>query len=251
MEKPHQQGRAVRAVRGFIVYGSVLLGAALAVEIPTELQHRAAKGDTNAQLELGLRLEATTGCAEQAKEWLVKAAEKGNAEAQFVAARRYWVETKPGELNPKPAAEAIRWYRAAADQGLLKAQFQLWSIYHQGYGVPVQKEEGLRWLFKAALAGHALAQSSLGYIYWEGDGVQRDPIEALAWMKLSGEFMGTATVAPAQFEEVLGPAALLAARHRMNSLRPLIQGKPGDWYEPAPWVPPGVTHPPWFKKSAK
>ena len=37
---------------------------------------------------------------------------------------------------PQDAAEAVRWYRLAADQGLADAQFFLGNMYANGHGVP-------------------------------------------------------------------------------------------------------------------
>src|SRR5688500_619416 len=60
-------------------------------------------------------------------------AEEGNSEAQFFVAERYWA----GDGVEQSAAEAIRWYVAAAEQGLLDAQIKLANIYYGGAeGVP-------------------------------------------------------------------------------------------------------------------
>ncbi len=41
--------------------------------------------------------------------------------------------------------EAIRWYRAAAEQGDFDAQMKMASAYEQGRGVPIQLAEALKW----------------------------------------------------------------------------------------------------------
>ena len=41
-----------------------------------------------------------------------------------------------GEYVPKDSAEAVKWFRLAAEQGDAQAQFQLGVMYDMGLGVP-------------------------------------------------------------------------------------------------------------------
>jgi uncharacterized protein len=50
-------------------------------------------------------------------------------------------------------AEAVRWYRAAAEQGLGQAQVNLGVMYRQGLGVAQDNAEALRWYRAAAEQG--------------------------------------------------------------------------------------------------
>ena len=43
------------------------------------------------------------------------------------------------------AAEAVRWYRLAAEQGDVLAQFTLWVMYDIGRGVPQDPAEAVAW----------------------------------------------------------------------------------------------------------
>ena len=47
-------------------------------------------------------------------------------------------------------AEAVRWYRKAAEQGDAAAQFNLGSMYDDGRGVAQSSSEAFKWYRKAA-----------------------------------------------------------------------------------------------------
>ena len=68
-------------------------------------------------------------------------------------------------------AEAARWYRKAADQGDVAAQFNVGVMYERGQGVPQDYAEAARWYRKAADQGYAAAQGNLGNLYAHGQGV--------------------------------------------------------------------------------
>ena len=59
------------------------------------------------------------------------------------------------------AGEAVKWYRQAADQGDVLAQFNLGVFYETGKGVPVDQEQAAIWYRKAAEQGHTDAQEAL------------------------------------------------------------------------------------------
>jgi TPR repeat protein len=50
-------------------------------------------------------------------------------------------------------AEAVRWYRKAAEQGNAKAQFNLGVMYDLGKGVKQDDAEAVKWYRKAAFSG--------------------------------------------------------------------------------------------------
>ena len=52
-------------------------------------------------------------------------------------------------------AEAVRWYRLAADQGHAYAQNNLGAMYANGDGVPEDDAEAVRWYRLAADQGDA------------------------------------------------------------------------------------------------
>ena len=66
-----------------------------------------------------------------------------------------------GEGVRQDYSEAVRWYRKAAEQGIVEAQFNLGVMYYNGYGVKQDKSEALRWIRMAARQGFIQAQSAL------------------------------------------------------------------------------------------
>ena len=58
-------------------------------------------------------------------------------------------------------AEAVRWYRLAADQGHANAQYVLGIRYENGSGVRRDRVEAARWYRLAADQGHEDARKRL------------------------------------------------------------------------------------------
>ena len=58
-------------------------------------------------------------------------------------------------------AEAVKWYRKAADQGNAKAQYDLGVCYRDGVGVTMDAAEAVKWFNKAVDKGSADAQDAL------------------------------------------------------------------------------------------
>ena len=54
-----------------------------------------------------------------------------------------------GDCVAKNYAEAVKWYRKAAEQGLADAQNNLGRCYFLGDGVPKDYVEGYKWLLLA------------------------------------------------------------------------------------------------------
>ena len=57
--------------------------------------------------------------------------------------------------------EAVMWYRRAAEQGQAEAQFFLGACYGAGKGVPQDVEVAVKWIRKAAKQGNELAIKTL------------------------------------------------------------------------------------------
>ena len=56
---------------------------------------------------------------------------------------------------------ALEWYLKAAEQGNAKAQYSLGYCYYWGKGVEEDKKEALKWYRKAADQGHSDAKECL------------------------------------------------------------------------------------------
>ena len=88
---------------------------------------------------------------------------------------------------PQDHKEAIKWFRLAAKQGHLKAQYNVGLMYAKGYGVPQDYKEAIKlWRFPAE-QGLAAAQYNLGWVYERGKGVLQDYKEAIKWYRLAAE----------------------------------------------------------------
>jgi TPR repeat protein len=91
------------------------------------------------------------------------------------------------ESEPQRAAEAFDWLGRAADGGNRDAQFHIGVRFLQGNGVDADPAEAARWLRLAAEQDHAIAQRLLGDAYAEGRGVAADPVESTEWYRAAAE----------------------------------------------------------------
>ncbi|KAG0229820.1 hypothetical protein BGW42_001346 [Actinomortierella wolfii] len=109
---------------------------------------------------------------------LLGRAEQGNTEAQVEVASKF-KEGVAGVVKSDYLASV--WYRRAAEQGHIDAQYQLGEYLHLGKGVVRCYTEAASWYLKAASQGHAEAQIALGWAYQYGLGVDKDEIESDYW----------------------------------------------------------------------
>ena len=155
----------INAVLAFLILLLALAGPAAAAEL----------GDAVAAARSGDYATALRG--------LSPLAEGGDARAQFdigfMHAQAWGV--------PKDPAEAIKWYRKAANQGLQVAQHFLGMAYWRGEGVQHDDAEAARWFARAAAQGFPQAQFVLGLMTVSGQGVPQDPAQAYALLVLSGQ----------------------------------------------------------------
>lgn len=95
---------------------------------------------------------------------LMEAAENGNADAQY----KLWLMYYNGDTVPKNYAEALKWFRRAAEeQGHREAQCQVGYMYHEGISTTQNKEETARWYRRAAAQGVFEEQFSIGLMYYD------------------------------------------------------------------------------------
>jgi len=92
-----------------------------------------------------------------------------------------------GQGVPRSDAEAVVWYRKAAEQGYAKAQYNLGVCCDKGRGLPKDHVEAAAWYRKAAEQGHTKAQFNLGVSYKYGQGLPQDSVEAYAWLGLAAD----------------------------------------------------------------
>jgi S1-C subfamily serine protease len=252
----------------------LLVAALLSASLPLiaqsldELRAKAEAGNAIAQEELGKRYIYGGPNERDPKEglkWLSKAAEQGNADAQYTLGTLYslppqfsdlygvatdyaealkWLRIAAaqghagaqeslggmyelGQGVAKDDAEAVRWYLKAARQGDASAEFFLAQHFLNGTGVSRNPIEAGKWYRKAAEQGHAPAELMLGVMYANGDGMLKDEIEALAWFNVcaSNPFFKEAVESRDAMERSLGHQATLVAQQRSEEILKLIESK--------------------------
>ena len=82
-------------------------------------------------------------------------------------------------------AAAARYYRKAAENGYIPAQYHLAYLYENGFGVKQDFAEAAAWYRKAADQGDAESQNNLGVLYSTGQGVSLDDVEAVRLYRLA------------------------------------------------------------------
>ena len=71
-------------------------------------------------------------------------------------------------------AAALKEFKKAAEKGEASAQFYLGTMYYNGKGVLQNDAKAVVWYTKAAEQGEASAQFNLGNMYGKGEGVPQD-----------------------------------------------------------------------------
>ena len=98
---------------------------------------------------------------------LVKSANNGVASAQYALAEH----CLNGDGVAKNEAEAYKWYRKAAEQGQINAQYMVGRYLEEGWGnVCVNECEAVKWFRKAADQGCDEAKEKMAEYYEEGKG---------------------------------------------------------------------------------
>lgn len=149
-----------------------------------ELKPLAERGDSQAQLKLGLIYHAGNGVKQDytmACSWYLKAAEQGHVLAQSILGMMY-SHGKGVEQNFK---KSLFWYTKSANQGHAFSQASLGEFYNQGIGVLQDHYQASEWYLKAAEQGHVGAQAILAIMYAEGRGVEQNYIAAHMWSNIA------------------------------------------------------------------
>ena len=67
------------------------------------------------------------------------------------------------------------------------AQYNLGIMYAEGKGIAKDEAQAVAWFRKAAEQGYAPAQFNLGVMYAEGIGIAKDETQAVAWSRKAAE----------------------------------------------------------------
>ena len=159
-------------VSSAFAYDSAKLEAALeslSAESFPQWEAKARRGDAVAQDVVGMAYkygDVTPQDHLKSLHFFTKAAEHGDADAQFNLGRIYGKAT--GFVYEKQRAAsrddvlAAKWYRKAAEQGYAPAQLNLATMYLEGSPMlPVDRAQGYFWLQRASAAGDQSARSQL------------------------------------------------------------------------------------------
>lgn len=143
------------------------------------IRRSADAGSTKGMALMGmLQLNGRFGASKDlaaSEQWFLKAANKGDADAQMVLGSMYVANV----LGHTDVAAGVRWLRQAAQQGQVEAQGTLSYLLVSGdKGVPKNPAEGVQWADKAVSKSDSLGYYALGFAYQYGDGEPVDPAQA-------------------------------------------------------------------------
>lgn len=149
------------------------------------VRNKAETGDAAAEYELGrsmLSQRPTESEFASAMPWLWLSAEQGYPPAEYMYGRAFREEPW------KDAEQLVYWWTKAAEQGNVRAQLSLGSLYYGGQdGVKRDYVEAFKWLSMAAKQGEPAAQDALGQTYEYGDGVPQDYGLAAYWYRQAAD----------------------------------------------------------------
>lgn len=149
------------------------------------IRKAAQAGNAEAQFRLGVMFGNGDGVAldyAQAESWFGKAAAQGHENALITLAWMYANGTGV-DVDEERAREL---YLEAARRGSAKAQYVVATMYRFAqYGLSKDMAAAVDWYMKAADQGMATAQFALGKMLMEGKGVVQDEAAALQWLSLA------------------------------------------------------------------
>ncbi len=155
-------------------------------------------GDAEAQYTVGLIYFTGVGTEQNlktAQAWFLKSAEQGHKDAQYHAGVIY-------DENLNNGNKAFEWYYKAAQQGHREAQLNLGQCYADGRGVKKDAEEAFKWYKKSAEQGDPFAQMYLADCYYKGFGITKDKNKAIEWYEKAAKQEDTAELAKIELEEI-------------------------------------------------
>ena len=119
----------------------------------------------------------------EAVKWYKKAAEAGFPEAQTRLGYCY----SKGIAVSQDFDKAFNWYQEAANNGDINALVDIGFFYFNGTAVDEDDAEAFTYFYKAAELGNPTAQYVVGECYFKGYGVERNKEEAFKWYYKAAE----------------------------------------------------------------
>ena len=112
---------------------------------------------------------------EKAEKWLKAASDQGVAQAEYDLATFYY--------GREDYAQTLEWLEKAAAQDHPQAHTLLSTLYQEGYGVAVDEAESVRLLRRAAVLGDPVAQTDIGVALREGSRLAQNARESFEWFE--------------------------------------------------------------------
>jgi hypothetical protein len=157
---------------------------AMAKGFPDPLKARPARPERKAAavaiFEEGQRLYRAGDMTRAAREF-ARCAGMGDAPCQLQLGWHY----EEGKGVPRNLVEAVRWYRAAAEQHDPRAAENMGTMYQFGRGVPKNCKTAVEWYAEGALQNDHASLYSLARMYQYGFGVKEDRAKAHALYRQS------------------------------------------------------------------
>lgn len=182
-------------------------------EIAALLRQGAEGGRVDAMSNYAILLRHRGGAEDEAEavRWFRRAAEAGEKTAMMMLGWHY----QNGRSVSQDTAQAIRWYRRAAELGNAQGALRLARLLAQGHGGADRRAEATRWYHVAAEAGAPAAMAELGFRL--GRAAEPDPDSAADWL-LRARAADDDRIPPfiADNLDRLPEATLRALQHRLS-----------------------------------
>lgn len=153
------------------------------------LEEEASKGNPETLLALGLMLYSGVKIdvdKEKGAEYIKKAAEAGNAQAQYLYSGIILGAANEKELTNEQLREAAMWIEKSAEGGFLTAMTTLANMYAEGKILPKNIKKAQYYFMQAAMRGDMQSQVTVaGYNHFSIDG---NKLEAYAWYKTAESY---------------------------------------------------------------
>lgn len=182
-----EQGVAKRPATAPGAYALMEKAKALSLDDLQPLEDKARAGNLEAQTLLALAYHAGVLLKKddmEATRLLHQAADRGYMAAE--ESLGIFAETGIGMDRPAPA-DALNWYKKAAQQNSIDADTDIALMYANGKGVTRDSGQAVAWFRRAAEGGDASAQYNLALMYERGEGVARDYKEAMRWLTAAAD----------------------------------------------------------------
>jgi len=111
--------------------------------------------------------------------WYRVAADAGNGDAMNYLGLKF----ADGRGVKQDYGEAMRWYRKAADAGNTDAMANIGQLYQNANGVEMNCGLAMNWFLKSASAGNASGMLDVGWLYANGQCADQNSDEATRWYK--------------------------------------------------------------------